>query len=201
MEEADHNGLLAAGGDLSVQRLLLAYRKGIFPWFEGEIPLWWSPDPRFVMFPNDLYISKSMHQVIKKNQFTYTQDADFKNVINNCRITTRPGQQGTWISQSMMNAYHSLFEQGHAHSFEAWQKGQIVGGLYGVRIGNVFFGESMFSTKSNASKAAFIWAVQKLKAEGIQLIDCQVYTQHLQSLGAKHINRKEFLDLLHNNLG
>jgi len=200
LEEADHNGLLAAGGDLSAERLLLAYRKGIFPWFEGDIPLWWSPDPRFVLFPNQLYISKSMQQVIKRKQFQCTQNTNFKAVIEGCSIAERTGQDGTWITIGMVRAYLDLHAKGYAHSFEAWQNGKLIGGLYGVKIGNVFFGESMFATVSNASKTAFIWAVQQLQNSGVQLIDCQVYTGHLESLGAVHIDRQEFLDLLHANL-
>lgn len=200
LEEADHAGLLAAGGDLSTERLLLAYRKGIFPWFEGDIPLWWSPNPRFVLFPNQLYISKSMQQVMKRNLFHYKQNTNFAGVINGCRIAERTGQAGTWITMDMMKAYKELHAKGFAHSFESWQNAQLVGGLYGIKIGNIFFGESMFATVSNASKAAFIWGVQQLQAQGVQLIDCQVHTQHVESLGAVHIDRKEFLDLLHAHL-
>jgi leucyl/phenylalanyl-tRNA---protein transferase len=200
LEEADHAGLLAAGGDLSPERLILAYRKGIFPWFEGDIPLWWSPNPRFVLFPNQLYVSKSMQQVMKRKLFQYKHNADFAGVINSCRTATRAGQDGTWITMDMMNAYKLLHAQGFAHSYEAWQNGQLVGGFYGIKIGNIFFGESMFATVSNSSKAAFIWGVQQLQSQGVQLIDCQVHTQHVESLGAVHIDRKEFLDLLHAHL-
>ncbi|HSC52412.1 MAG TPA: leucyl/phenylalanyl-tRNA--protein transferase [Phnomibacter sp.] len=198
VEEADYEGLLAAGGDLSFERLLLAYRKGIFPWFEGDVPLWWCPDPRFVLFPEELYVSKSMKQVMKRKHFQFTQNKSFASVIDACGSVHREGQLGTWITPGMREAYIHLHQQGFAHSFEAWHQQKLVGGLYGIKMGKVFFGESMFSVMSNASKAAFIWAVQQLQAVGVQFIDCQVYTAHLESLGARHIDRREFLDLLHN---
>jgi leucyl/phenylalanyl-tRNA--protein transferase len=196
LEEADEEGLLAAGGDLCPERLLVAYRKGIFPWFEGDVPLWWSPDPRFVLFPESLRISKSMKQVLVRNQFTLTCNRDFESVINHCRLTPRPGQSGTWITTEVLNAYLTLHQMGIACSFEAWQGNTLAGGLYGIRLGKVFFGESMFSNVSNASKAAFIAGVKQLQQQGCRLIDCQVYTEHLESLGASFIPRKTFTDRL-----
>jgi leucyl/phenylalanyl-tRNA--protein transferase len=195
-ETADKEGLLAIGGDLSIERLLLAYRSGIFPWYDGPVPLWWNPDPRFVLFPDELYVSKSMQQVMKRKQFAFSTNRQFKEVIGACRTTPRLGQDGTWITEDVRQAYIQLHHLGYAHSFEAWENNQLAGGLYGIRLGKVFFGESMFSRVSNASKAAFIWAVQQLKKEGVVLIDCQVYTAHLESLGARFISRAEFLDLL-----
>jgi leucyl/phenylalanyl-tRNA--protein transferase len=193
---ADKEGALAYGGDLSEQRLLLAYRSGIFPWFSGSIPIWYAPDPRFVLFPDDLYISKSMKVLLKRQAFNVTKDKDFPSVIRACKTTRRDGQYGTWITRDMERAYNQLHKSGWAHSVEAWSDGQLVGGLYGIRIGGVFFGESMFSHMSNASKYAFITLVQQLKTEGVGLIDCQVYTEHLESLGARHIPRDEFMSLL-----
>jgi leucyl/phenylalanyl-tRNA--protein transferase len=195
-ETADEEGLLAIGGDLSTERLLLAYKNGIFPWYDGPVPLWWNPDPRFVIFPKELKVSKSMKQVLKQGTFTITHNKDFNQVITQCRKTPRPGQDGTWISRDVVDAYESLHQMGIAQSFEAWQNDELVGGFYGLRMGQVFFGESMFSHVSNASKAAFITGAQQMIAEGLQLIDCQVYTPHLESLGAKMIERTAFLGLL-----
>lgn len=193
---AEPDGLLAMGGDLSSERLLLAYKKGIFPWYEGEHILWWCPDPRFVLFPPELKISKSMKQVLKRNEFEFKTDTAFQQVIRACKTAVRPGQDGTWITDEVERSYTKLFELGYAHSAEAWKNGELVGGLYGILSGNVFFGESMFSKENNASKFAFITYVQQLMKEGIQLIDCQVYTEHLESLGATMISRKEFSTLL-----
>jgi leucyl/phenylalanyl-tRNA--protein transferase len=195
-ELADEDGLLAIGGDLSMERLKLAYRKGIFPWYEDQYILWWCPNPRFVLFPGELKISNSMKQVLKKGELEFSVDRNFGGVISACKSISRRGQQGTWISDDMRNAYVNLHRHGYAHSAEAWLNGELVGGLYGVRLGNVFFGESMFSKVSNASKFAFIRYVQQLISEGVQLIDCQVYTAHLESLGAKMIARGEFLGLV-----
>ncbi len=193
IELADESGLLAFGGDLTAERLLLAYRSGIFPWFSEEDPIcWWSPDPRFVLFPYGLKISKSMAQVFKKNPFEFTVNKAFTDVITNCKNVYREGQGGTWISDEMKAAYINLHHLGFAHSAEAWQNGVLVGGLYGIRLGNVFFGESMFSLQSNASKFAFINYVQLLQKENVQLIDCQLHTKHLESLGARMIPRKDF---------
>lgn len=197
VEEAMPDGLLAAGGDLSAERLLLAYSSGIFPWYnEEEIPLWWSPDPRFVLFPEELKVSKSMKQVIKRNEFEFRVNTAFNEVIRNCSLTYRKGQPGTWISKDIIDAYTNLHELGFAFSAEAWQAGSLVGGLYGVLLGNLFFGESMFSNVSNASKFAFIKWVELLKENGIVLIDCQVHTAHLESLGARMISRESFMKFI-----
>ncbi len=196
VQTAQSDGLLAIGGDLSIERLLLAYRSGIFPWFEGSTPLWWCPNPRFVLYPSKLIISKSMKQLIKKQSFEWSINKDFKAVINACKNQTRIGQDGTWITNEVEAAYTQLHLLGYAHSVETWLNGQLVGGLYGVRLGNIFFGESMFSTVSNASKFAFIQYVEKLKKLGVQMIDCQVYTNHLESLGAEMIPRELFIQLL-----
>ena len=193
---AEPDGLLAIGGDLSTERLLLAYRNGIFPWYEEDDILWWCPDPRFVLFPAEINISKSMRTLLKQNAFEFTINKAFKEVINNCKTISRNDQGGTWITDDVKSAYISLHEAGYAHSAEAWLNGQLVGGLYGVRLGKKFFGESMFSKVSNASKYAFIKYVQQLTQEGVTLIDCQVYTSHLESLGARMIGRGEFIKLL-----
>jgi leucyl/phenylalanyl-tRNA--protein transferase len=193
IESADESGFLAIGGDLSAERLLLAYRSGIFPWYSEEDPIcWWSPDPRFVLFPGELKVSKSMQQVIKKKQFEFSTNKAFEAVISNCKNVYRPGQGGTWISEEMKTAYINLHQLGYAHSAEAWQGGELVGGLYGIRLGKLFFGESMFSLQSNASKFAFINYVQQLQQENVQLIDCQLHTPHLESLGARMIAREDF---------
>ena len=176
-----------------MERLLLAYRSGIFPWYEGRNILWWCPDPRFVLFPRELKVSKSMQQTIKKNTFTFKVNTAFREVINNCKTITRKDQESTWISDDVKNAYSRLHELGYAHSAEAWLNGELLGGLYGIRMGKVFFGESMFSKISNASKYAFISYVRLLQSEGVELIDCQVYTEHLESLGARMIPRYEFV--------
>ena len=189
------DGLLAIGGDLSEERLLLACRKGIFPWFEDELPLWWCPDPRFVLYPHQLKISKSMQQVLRSNSFQFKTNTAFENVIHNCK-TTKRNHEGTWITDEVEQAYINLNKKGYSFSAEAWQRNTLVGGLYGIRLGKIFFGESMFSHVSNASKFAFISYVQQLIKEGVVLIDCQLYTSHLESLGAQMISRSEFLDLL-----
>ncbi|WEK34157.1 MAG: leucyl/phenylalanyl-tRNA--protein transferase [Candidatus Pseudobacter hemicellulosilyticus] len=193
---AEPDGLLAVGGDLSQDRLLLAYQNGIFPWYEGKYILWWCPDPRFVLFPDELKVSKSMQQLFKKQAFEFTINKAFPEVIASCKTIPRQGQDGTWITEDVRHAYTNLHEAGYAHSAEAWHQGQLVGGLYGIRLGNVFFGESMFSKTSNASKYAFISYMQQLIREGVQLIDCQVHTAHLESLGARMISRPDFLRLL-----
>lgn len=197
---AEPDGLLAIGGDLSSERLLLAYRSGIFPWFEGNVPLWWCPNPRFVLFPKELKVSKSMKQLFKKNTFQFTINQAFEQVISNCKTTPRKDQDGTWITEEVKKAYIQLHLQEYAHSAEAWLDGQLVGGCYGIRLGKVFFGESMFSNASNASKFAFIKYSEQLMKENVQLIDCQVYTEHLQSLGARMIPRNEFIALLKENI-
>ncbi|MCB9034807.1 MAG: leucyl/phenylalanyl-tRNA--protein transferase [Chitinophagales bacterium] len=201
VEDADKEGLLAVGGDLSPERLLLAYQSGIFPWFnEDEIILWWSPNPRFVLFPNQLYISKSMRKIIKQNVFSYTINQNFEAVINQCATINRKDQEGTWITQEMKKAYTKLHQIGYAQSVEVWQDNHLVGGLYGILIGNCFFGESMFQTVSNASKFGFIQFVQHLEQLGVVIIDCQIHTQHLESLGASFINRSEFIHILQKNI-
>lgn len=197
VDEALEDGLLAAGGDLSTERLLLAYRSGIFPWYDEGAPLWWCPDPRFVLYPSELRISKSMKQLLKKDAFRFTVNKAFDAVITSCRNMERKGQDGTWINDDVVAAYTRLHRLGYVWSAEAWKDGELVGGLYGIRMGKVFFGESMFSKESNASKYAFIKWVQLLQEQGVVLIDCQVYTEHLESLGAKMIPRKEFIAQLH----
>ena len=193
---AEHDGLLAMGGDLSAERLLLAYRSGIFPWYEEEPILWWSPDPRFVLFPSELKINKSIKPLLKRNEFDFTINKAFKAVIVQCKKIDRPGQDGTWITDEVEKAYLKMHELGHAHSAEVWKDGELVGGFYGIKLGKVFFGESMFSKVSNASRYAFIKYIEQLKQEGIELIDCQVYTEYLESFGARMIEGKEFTALL-----
>ena len=193
---ANKDGLLAAYGDLSPQRLLLAYCNGIFPWYsEGDPILWWSPDPRFILYPKDIRISHSMRKILKKNLFKITYDTCFRDVITNC-ANIRKDTTGTWITDEMIEAYYRLHKLNFAHSVEAWYEDKLVGGLYGLIIGKCFFGESMFSLMSNASKAAFIILCEQLKKDGFLFIDCQVYTKHLESLGAVMISRDEYLKLL-----
>ena len=199
VEHADIDGLLAIGGDLSQERLLLAYRSGIFPWYnEGEPIIWYSPDPRMVLFPEELKVSKSMKQVLRKNEFTVTFNQDFKGVIENCATVKRPDQEGTWITNDMQQAYIQLHKSGYAMSVEVWKDEELVGGLYGMWLQEkkMFCGESMFAKVSNASKLGFISLVAMLKEKEVQLIDCQVYTDHLASLGAREISRKAFLNYL-----
>ncbi len=193
---AEENGILAVGGDLSPERLIAAYRSGIFPWYSDDDPIiWWSPDPRFVLFPHDLYVSKTMRQVLRRNIFSISCDRDFRAVIQGCR-EPRKRERGTWITDEMLEAYVLLHEMGIAHSVEAWQDGELAGGLYGLSLGGCFFGESMFTRVANASKAAFITLVKKLTELGFVIIDCQVHTAHLESLGAVHIDREEYLEIL-----
>ena len=192
---AEEDGLLAVDGDLSPERLMLAYGKGIFPWFSGGDPiLWWSPDPRFIIYPKDVKISHSMKKVLKNNVYRISFDTCFREVISNCAGVRK--ESGTWINEDMIEAYCKLHELGHAHSVEAWFGDKLVGGLYGINIGKCFFGESMFSTMDNASKAAFITLCKKLEEKEYILIDCQVYSKHLESLGAISIPRSEFLNLI-----
>lgn len=196
---ADAEGLLAVGGDLQPERLMTAYSMGIFPWYSKEHPiLWWSPDPRMVLFPEKLKISKSMRQLIRRKTFKLSFNQDFEQVIKNCAEIIRKGQEDTWITAEMKKAYIRLHELGFAHSVEVWKKDKLVGGLYGVYLKNqkVFCGESMFSKESNSSKFGLIKLVEKLKQENIKLIDCQVYSKHLESLGAEEIPRKQFLKFL-----
>jgi len=197
LANSEPNGLLATGGDLSPERLLSAYSKGIFPWYsEGEPILWWSPDPRSVLLPDQLNISRSLKKVLRKDNLTVTLDSDFNRVLQAC-AAPRKDEAGTWISLEMMNAYQQLFELGIAHSVECYENGALVGGLYGVAIDKVFFGESMFSRVNNASKICFITAIQSMANQGIALIDCQLKTEHLQSLGAFEISRTDFQQKLH----
>ncbi len=195
---AEPDGLLAMGGDLSAERLLAAYRQGIFPWYEEPPILWWCPDPRFVLYPEDLKIAKAIKPLLRREEFEFTSNKAFSEVIHACRTTKRPGQQGTWITPEVEKAYTNLHLLGYAHSAEVWKDGELAGGLYGIRMGKVFFGESMFSRLSNASRYAFIRYTQQLKQEGVQLIDCQVYTDYLKSFGARMIPRKEFVQLVQN---
>ncbi len=197
VEEAE-DGLLAVGGDLSAERLLLAYQSGIFPWFSEDDPiLWWSPDPRFVLYPEQLKVAKSMRSLFNKNTYQITYNTAFESVIDQCKQTARPGQESTWITDDMKLAYIELHKRGIAKSVEVWMDGILVGGFYGVDLGGVFCGESMFSKQSNASKFAFIHFVRKFKEEGGKLIDCQVHTNHLASLGAVEIPRTQFKEHLY----
>lgn len=192
---AEEDGLLAIEGDLSPDRLLLAYSNGIFPWFSEDEPiLWWSPNPRFVLFPKDIRISHSMKKMLKKNTYKVSFNTCFRDVISNCSSLRE--ETGTWITDEMIEAYCKLNELGFAHSVECWYDNKLVGGLYGVSIGRCFFGESMFSTMSNASKVAFITLSKILEEQNFDLIDCQVHTHHLESLGATHISREVFLDIV-----
>ncbi|QXV66021.1 leucyl/phenylalanyl-tRNA--protein transferase [Mucilaginibacter sp. 21P] len=194
---AEEDGLLAVGGDLSAGRLMLAYENGIFPWYSADEPiLWYSPHERFVLFPDELVVSKSMRKVIRDGVFLVTLNKAFGSVIDSCSSIAREGQDGTWITNEMKAAYAELHRLGFAHSVEIWKNNELVGGLYGVQTGNVFCGESMFSKVSNASKTALIWLCQ---TTNFALIDCQVYTEHLESLGARMIPRQQYMDVLHNN--
>lgn len=192
------NGLIAYGGDLSPERIWLAYQNGIFPWFNpGEEILWWFPDPRFVLFPEKVKVSKSMRKILKNGQFTFTKNKCFRKVMENCRNTKRAGQDGTWISDELVESFVKLHQSGKAVSFEAWQNGELVGGFYGMEVGKVFCGESMFAKVSNASKAVFLNFVQENK-EKYSLIDCQIHSEHLESLGAEMIPGNEYLKILKN---
>lgn len=196
VEEAMDDGLLAIGGDISPERLLLAYQQGIFPWYNEDLPLWWSPDPRFVLFPDELRIHKSMRSIIQKNVFSFTVNQSFSEVLYHCSNSPRSQQDGTWLNMELIDSLIVLHQSGHAHSVEVWQDSKLVGGLYGIKVGRVFCGESMFSFVSNASKFGLIHYVHQLKSEGIQIIDCQVYSEHLASLGARMIERKIFMEYL-----
>ncbi|MGD1076662.1 MAG: leucyl/phenylalanyl-tRNA--protein transferase [Thermodesulfovibrionales bacterium] len=200
-EYAEKDGLLAVGGDLSEERLLHAYSMGIFPWYSENWPiLWWSPDPRLVLLPEELIVSRSLRQAIKKRKFTVTLDEAFEEVIANCAAVRRKDDEGTWITDEMMHAYIKLHHSGFAHSVESWYDGELAGGLYGISLGNAFFGESMFSVVSDASKVAFVLLVQQLREWGFAFIDCQVTTGHLLSFGAREIHRGRFLDMLKQSL-
>lgn len=199
VELTGSDGLLAIGGDLSTERLQLAYNSGIFPWYsEGQPILWWSPDPRMVLFPHKLRVSKSMKQILRQNRFRISFNEDFAGVIEACSEIRRPGQEGTWITSEMRHAYINLHNQGVAHSVEVWEDSRLVGGLYGIYLEEkkIFCGESMFSRVSNASKAGFICLVGELEKRDVRLVDCQIYTPHLASLGAEEISRTEFLKYL-----
>jgi leucyl/phenylalanyl-tRNA---protein transferase len=196
-ELARADGLLAVGGDLSSERILLAYSLGIFPWYAECSPiLWWSPDPRLVLFPDELKVSRSLRQTIKKKTFEITIDSAFEEVIRNCSGICRDGQQGTWITEEMIEAYIRLYNAGYAHSVETRHNGELVGGLYGIAMGRAFFGESMFAKMSNASKIALVELIEHLNPLGFEFIDCQVTTEHLKSLGARELPRSEFLRIL-----
>jgi leucyl/phenylalanyl-tRNA---protein transferase len=198
-DSAADDGLIAIGGDLSPDRLLLAYRQGIFPWYEEGPIEWWCPNPRFVLFPHKLIISKSMRPVLNQQKFRFNTNLAFRKVMESCSEVKRVGQAGTWINAEMIDAYTQLHQRGYAHSAEAWVGNQLVGGLYGIRMGNLFFGESMFSLVPNASKFAFISWVKQLEQKGVVLIDCQLYTPHLESLGAEMMHRDVFLNWLAKN--
>ena len=191
------NGLLAASEDVTPARLLEAYRRGIFPWYSGDQPvLWWSPDPRMVLFVDEFRIARSLRKRIKQERWAIRADSAFRAVITACASTRRPGQLGTWITPAIIDAYSVLHERGYAHSVEAWRDGKLVGGLYGVGIGRMFFGESMFARESDASKVALAHLVAMLRAQGFPLIDCQQQTEHLASFGARPIPRRAFADLV-----
>ena len=194
-----YEGIVAVGGDLSVERVWFAYQLGIFPWYNpGEEILWWCPDPRFVLFPDALKVSKSMRKILNRNVFTFSENQNFREVIKNCQEINRRGQDGTWLSEELMRTFIKLHEYGLAKSLEVWQDGELVGGFYGLQIGRVFCGESMFAKVSNASKAGFIHFVETHK-DSLQIIDCQSHTDHLESLGATMIPKKEFLKILYEN--
>ena len=194
--EREPDGLLAVGGDLSPQRLYDAYRHGIFPWYsEGQPILWWSPDPRTLLFPDQVHVSRSLRKKLRRDTFEYSFDRNFSDVIRAC-ATPRPDADGTWILPEMIQAYDRLFSQGHAHSVEVWSQGELTGGLYGVSIGKAFFGESMFSRVDDASKVALVALCRHLAAHDFALIDCQVFNSHLERMGAIQVARKHFIDLL-----
>ncbi|MFY7738929.1 MAG: leucyl/phenylalanyl-tRNA--protein transferase [Flavobacterium sp.] len=197
VEEASYEGILAVGGDLSVERLLLAYNNGIFPWFDADEPiLWWSPSERMVVNPKDYKVSKSLRNIINRNIFEVTINKDFESVIKNCQEIERKGQDGTWISNDIIESYTKLHQLGKVKSFEVWQNGELVGGLYGVDLGHVFCGESMFSKVPNASKVAFVKLIEYLKQNNYKLLDCQVHNDHLEKLGAFEISRNAFMMIL-----
>jgi len=202
VSEAEPDGLLAIGGDLKPERLLLAYRRGIFPWYDEDVSiLWWSPDPRFVLYPEHFHVPASLRRVLRKDRFTVTFDRDFPAVIAHCGRVPRKDQEGTWITPDMIAAYTELHRLGHAHSVEVWQAGGLVGGLYGLTLGRAYFGESMFALAPDASKVALVKLVEQLTAAGVALIDCQVHTTHLERFGAEYIPRREYLRRLAAALG
>lgn len=193
VEEAE-NGIVAVGGDLSPERLMLAYKSGIFPWFSEDEPIvWWSPDPRFVLFPEKLHVSRSLKRLMTQQRYHVTFNRDFEGVIANCKEMVRQGQQGTWITQEMKEAYIQLFKLGFAQSIEVWKGEELVGGMYGVTLGTIFCGESMFSKENNTSKIALVSFMRKFQEEGGRLLDCQVHSDHMQRMGAEEIPRKDFM--------
>lgn|SRR5690606_2289339 len=199
VEHATAEGVVAVGGDLSTKRLIEAYSEGIFPWFDhGSLIMWWSPDPRMVLVPREVKVSKSMRNILNRQLFKVTYNTAFDQVIHNCSHIKREGQDDTWITQEMISAYSALHQEGIAKSVEVWYDSKLVGGLYGVDLGHMFCGESMFSLMSNASKVAFISLAKTLEEKQYSLIDCQLYTDHLASMGAKEIRRKEFIKILKN---
>lgn len=200
-DQADPNGLVAVGGNLSPGVLLSAYTQGVFPWYSEDEPLlWWSPDPRFVLFPRELHVPKSLRRVLNKNRFRFTLDHAFEEVITACSVAPRRGQGGTWITDDMITGYHRLHALGYAHSLEVWDGEKLAGGLYGVSLGGMFFGESMFARVSDASKAGFVTLVRVLEERGFDCIDCQMYTSHLDRFGARDFPRSAFLELLGRSL-
>ncbi len=197
VDVADEDGLLAIGGDLSEERLIFAYKNGIFPWYNEMDPiLWWSPDPRCVLFPKKIKVSKSMQQLLRQPKFQFTKNECFSQVIKQCQTISRKDGNGTWINEDIIDSYSQLYKKGFALSAETWMNGKLVGGLYGVKIGKVFYGESMFSLVSNASKFALIKLVAQLSNEGVQLIDCQMKTDHLLKMGGEMIDRQYYIELL-----
>lgn len=203
VEDTHNSGIIAIGGDLSVERLLLAYKNGIFPWYDDSEPItWWAPEYRMVVIPKEYKPSKSMRNILNRGIFNITFNQNFQEVIKNCQIIKRQGQNGTWINDDIVNSYIELHKLGYAKSVEVWQNGELVGGLYGVDLGNkIFCGESMFSKVSNASKVAFTWLNTYLKEENYLLLDCQVYNEHLNSLGAFEIEREVFMEILRFSFG
>lgn len=196
-DQADKDGLVAIGGDLSRERLLRAYAMGIFPWYSDDTPiLWWSPDPRCVLFPHELHVSRSLRRTLARGHFTITFNRAFEQVIRQCRTVPRPGQNGTWLVEEMVAAYTDLFYKGFALSVETWLDGRLVGGLYGVHLGSVFFGESMFHCAPDASKAAFAHVCRWLADNGCSMIDCQQTTPHMLAFGARELPRGDFLKRL-----
>lgn len=197
VEHSNAEGILAMGGDLNPERLILAYKSGIFPWFNpGEPVIWWSPNPRMVLFLDEFTPSKSMRNILNRNIFEVTFNQNFREVLFNCKSIKREGQDGTWITDDMAEAYSKLHDLGIAKSVEVWQNGILVGGLYGIDLGHVFCGESMFATVSNASKVAFVALINQLKASNYSLLDCQVYNEHLESLGCREIERDIFIKII-----
>ncbi len=201
-ELAEADGLLAVGGDLGPARIIRAYARGIFPWYSDETPiLWWSPDPRLVLFPRELKISRSLRQVIRRGVYRVTCDEAFEKVITGCASAKRGSDEGTWITGEMIRAYCVLHEMGYAHSVESWDGDELAGGLYGISLGRIFFGESMFANRPNASKVAFATIAGRLAAAGFELIDCQVRTAHLESFGAREITGDTFREILRRSVG